>query len=96
MAPRYDAFGLIGTTFRELEWKTRIFFERAVPISPNARQAFHAATSGGGPFFFGAQPSYACFAVWNSLNICSYMFGTEPTGAVRGRRTARRCACPVE
>ena len=32
----YDAFGLIGTTFRELEWKTQIFFERAVPISPNA------------------------------------------------------------
>jgi hypothetical protein len=32
----YDAFGLIGTTFGELEWKTSIFFERAVPISPNA------------------------------------------------------------
>jgi hypothetical protein len=32
----YDAFGLIGTTFRELDWKTLIFFERAVPISPNA------------------------------------------------------------
>ena len=33
---RCDAFGLIGTTFRELVWKTLIFFERAVPISPNA------------------------------------------------------------
>ena len=32
----YDAFGLIGTTFRELGWKTLIFFERLVPISPNA------------------------------------------------------------
>jgi hypothetical protein len=32
----YDAFGLIGTTFTELDWKTLIFFERAVPISPNA------------------------------------------------------------
>ena len=32
----YDAFGLIGTTFRDLDWKTPIFFERAVPISPNA------------------------------------------------------------
>ena len=32
----YDAFGLIGTTFRELDWKMLIFFERAVPISPNA------------------------------------------------------------
>ena len=32
-----DAFGLIGTTFRELDWRMRIFFERAVPISPNAR-----------------------------------------------------------
>jgi hypothetical protein len=32
----YDAFGFIGTTFRELERKTLIFFERAVPISPNA------------------------------------------------------------
>ena len=32
----YDAFGFIGTTFRELDWKTLIFFERAVPISPNA------------------------------------------------------------
>ena len=35
---RYDAFGLIGTTFRELDWKTLIFFERAGPISPNAPQ----------------------------------------------------------
>ena len=33
---RYDAFGLIGTTFRALGWKTLIFFERAVSISPNA------------------------------------------------------------
>ena len=32
----YHAFGLIGTTFRELEWKTLIFAERAVPITPNA------------------------------------------------------------
>jgi hypothetical protein len=32
----YDACGLIGTTFRELDWKMRIFLERAVPISPNA------------------------------------------------------------
>jgi hypothetical protein len=31
-----DAFGVIGATFRELDWKTLIFFERAVPISPNA------------------------------------------------------------
>jgi hypothetical protein len=31
-----DAFGLIGTTFRALDWKTLIFFERAVPMSPNA------------------------------------------------------------
>jgi hypothetical protein len=31
----YDAFGLIGTTFRELDWKTLIFFEAAVPISLN-------------------------------------------------------------
>ena len=31
---QYGAFGLIGTTFRELERKTLIFFERAVPISP--------------------------------------------------------------
>ena len=32
----YHAFGLIGTTFRELDWKTLIVFERAVSISPNA------------------------------------------------------------
>jgi hypothetical protein len=32
----YDAFGLVGTTFRELGWKTRMYFERAAPISPNA------------------------------------------------------------
>ena len=32
----YDAFGLLGTTFRGLERKMLIFFERAVPISPNA------------------------------------------------------------
>ena len=31
----YDAFELIGTTFRVLDWKTLVFFERAVPISPN-------------------------------------------------------------
>jgi hypothetical protein len=31
-----DAFGLIGTTFRELDWETLIFFERAVPIGPDA------------------------------------------------------------
>ena len=37
----YDAFGLIGTPFGELEWKAPIFFERAVPISPNAWQASH-------------------------------------------------------
>ena len=30
----YDAFGLIGTTFRELNWKTPIFFERAVFREP--------------------------------------------------------------
>ena len=28
---RCDALGRIGTTFRELEWKTLIFFERAGP-----------------------------------------------------------------
>ena len=33
---RYDAFGVMGTTFRELDWKTLMFFERAVPISPDA------------------------------------------------------------
>ena len=32
----YNAFGLIATTFRELDWQTLIFFDRAVPISPNA------------------------------------------------------------
>ena len=32
----YGAFELIGTNFTELDWKTLIFFERAVPISPNA------------------------------------------------------------
>jgi hypothetical protein len=31
-----DAFGLIGAAFRELDWKVLIFFESAVPISPNA------------------------------------------------------------
>jgi hypothetical protein len=33
---RYVRCGVIGTTFRELGWKTLIFFERAVPITPNA------------------------------------------------------------
>jgi hypothetical protein len=36
----YDAFGLIGTTFRELDWKTLIFFERAAPIRPFGTQGF--------------------------------------------------------
>ena len=31
-SPSYHAFGLIGTTFRELGWKMLIFFERAVPM----------------------------------------------------------------
>jgi hypothetical protein len=38
----YDVFGLIGATFRELDWETLIFFERAVPISPNAWYAMTA------------------------------------------------------
>ena len=32
----YDAFGVIGTIFRELDWKAPIFFEKAAPITPNA------------------------------------------------------------
>jgi hypothetical protein len=36
----YDAFGPIGATFRELDWKTPILFERVVPISPNASHAY--------------------------------------------------------
>jgi hypothetical protein len=35
-AATYDAFGLIGATFRQLDWKTLTFFERVAPISPNA------------------------------------------------------------
>jgi hypothetical protein len=34
----HHAFGLIATTFSELDWKTLIVFERAVPIVPNACQ----------------------------------------------------------
>ena len=34
-----DAFGLIGPSCRELDSKTLTFFERAVPMSPNAPQA---------------------------------------------------------
>jgi hypothetical protein len=30
-----DAFGDIGTIFRELDWKTPFFSGRVVPISPN-------------------------------------------------------------
>ena len=36
----YDAFGLVGVTFRELDWKTLILFERAVSINPNASYAY--------------------------------------------------------
>jgi hypothetical protein len=32
----YDAFGIFGTVFRELAWKTPIFSWRAVPKTPNA------------------------------------------------------------
>ena len=32
----YDAFGVFGTIFRALEWKTPIFCWRVVPKSPNA------------------------------------------------------------
>ena len=32
----YDAFGLIGTIFRELDWKSLIFLEVAAPITPSA------------------------------------------------------------
>jgi hypothetical protein len=31
-----NAFGLTGTALRELDWRTQIFFERAVPMSPSA------------------------------------------------------------
>ena len=34
--PAYDPFGVFGATFRELDWKMLIVFERAVLISPNA------------------------------------------------------------
>jgi hypothetical protein len=34
--PLHDAFGVFGTIFRELEWKTPIFFWRAVAKTPNA------------------------------------------------------------
>jgi hypothetical protein len=33
---RCDAFGDIGTDLRELAWKTPIFSETLVPVSPNA------------------------------------------------------------
>jgi hypothetical protein len=32
----YEAFGVFGTIFRELEWKTPIFYWRAIPETPNA------------------------------------------------------------
>jgi hypothetical protein len=32
----YDAFGVIGTIFVEIDGKMLIFFERVVPIAPNA------------------------------------------------------------
>jgi hypothetical protein len=35
----YDAFGVFGAIFRELEWKTPIFSWRAVPKTPNASYA---------------------------------------------------------
>jgi hypothetical protein len=41
-APAYDVFGRIGTTFRELDWRALIFFERAVPTSPNAWYTFES------------------------------------------------------
>jgi hypothetical protein len=34
--PPCDAFGVFGTIFRELEWKTPVFYSRAVPKTPNA------------------------------------------------------------
>ena len=33
---QYDALGVIRTAFGALDWKMLIFFERAVPITPNA------------------------------------------------------------
>ena len=29
--PSYDAFGLIGTTFKELDWKALVFFREIGP-----------------------------------------------------------------
>jgi hypothetical protein len=34
-AALYDAFGVLGTIFRELEWKTPIFSWRVDPKTPN-------------------------------------------------------------
>jgi hypothetical protein len=39
----YDAFGLIGSNFSELAWKTLTFFAKPVLISPNASQALGLA-----------------------------------------------------
>jgi hypothetical protein len=33
---QYDALGVTRTAFGALDWKMLIFFERAVPITPNA------------------------------------------------------------
>jgi hypothetical protein len=49
----YDAFGVIGTTFRELDRKTLIFFARAAPMTPNARPG------GGGLAQFSTIPARA-------------------------------------
>jgi hypothetical protein len=34
-APRYDALGVFGATFRDFEWETLIFSWSVVPKNPN-------------------------------------------------------------
>ena len=43
----YDASGVFGAIFRELEWKTQIFPWRAVPKTPNASYPRPAPRGGG-------------------------------------------------
>jgi hypothetical protein len=48
MHREYDAFGIFGAIFRELEWKTPIFSWRAFPKTPNTLYERGRAGGGGG------------------------------------------------
>ena len=72
MPEAYDAFGVIGTTSGELDWKMPIFFERAVPIHGN-------------PLLW---RRFSCNSLWSTQSAFRFgVLGWTPTADSQVRKT---------